>query len=275
MNEVLITKEILENAGFEYMEQESKLCAEYEKNTYGIIDFKSYRLWTEDEHPIKLDIDNGWNNRGTKWSLHIDNDACETIGCADIDYTWQFNKLMEVFNSSVRLPETEEDIVEDKESYIGENNIEILDNLLAELDKKKSELIESRHNHSLSLHEREKEYEKINELVQHVHTQFIQCCADAASYVFHKYEFMIASPSNLALLEQETKSRLAYLIKQYSDRLNPVVIYNLMYENLSDDEKCEIKYAKDYATLNKHTLQVELNSHCIEKYILELFEIKL
>ena len=34
MNEVLITKEILENAGFEYMEQESKLCAEYEKNTY-------------------------------------------------------------------------------------------------------------------------------------------------------------------------------------------------------------------------------------------------
>ena len=103
MNEVLITKEILENAGFEYMEQESKLCAEYEKNTYGITDFNSYRLWTEDEHPIKLDIDNGWNNRGTKWSLHIDNDACETIGYADIDTLEQFNKLMEIFDSKFRL----------------------------------------------------------------------------------------------------------------------------------------------------------------------------
>ena len=275
MNEVLITKEILENAGFEYMEQESKLCAEYEKSNYGIEDFRLYRLWTNDNPSIKLDIDNGFNNRGTKWSLHIDNDACETIGCGDIEYTWQFNKLMEVFNSSLRLPETEEDIVEDKESYIGENNIEILDNLLAELDKKKNELIESRHNHSLSLCEREKEYEKINELVQYVHTQFIQCCTDAASYVFHKYEFTMVSPSNLTLLEQETKSRLAYLIKQYSDKINPAIIYNLIYENLSYDEKCEIKYAKDYATLNKHTLQVELNSHCIEKNILELFKIKL
>lgn len=105
MNKLLITEEFLINAGFEYMEQESKLCEEYQKTTYGITDYKSYRKWTNDKHPIKLDIDNGWNNRGTKWSLHIDNDDCETIGCADIDYTWQFNKLMEVFDSSLRLPE--------------------------------------------------------------------------------------------------------------------------------------------------------------------------
>lgn len=98
-----ITDDILINAGFEYMEQESKLCEEYQKTTYGITDYKSYRKWTDDKHPIKLDIDNGWNNRGAKWSLHIDNDACETIGCADIDYTWQFNKLMEVFDSKFRL----------------------------------------------------------------------------------------------------------------------------------------------------------------------------
>ena len=89
MNELLITEEFLINAGFEYMEQESKLCEEYQKTNYGITDYKSYRKWTDDKHPIKLDIDN---------------DACETIGCADIDYTWQFNKLMEVFNSSLRLP---------------------------------------------------------------------------------------------------------------------------------------------------------------------------
>ena len=51
----------------------------------------------------KLDIDNGWNNRGTKWSVHIDNDACETIGYADIDTIEQFNKLMEIFDSKFRL----------------------------------------------------------------------------------------------------------------------------------------------------------------------------
>jgi hypothetical protein len=29
------------------------------KKTYGITDYKSYRKWTNDKHPIKLDIDNG------------------------------------------------------------------------------------------------------------------------------------------------------------------------------------------------------------------------
>jgi len=274
MNEVLITKEILENAGFEYMEQESKLCEEYQKITYGITDYKSYRKWTDDKHPIKLDIDNGWNNRGTKWSLHIDNDACETIGCADIDYTWQFNKLMEVFDSSVRLPETEEDIVEEKESYIGENNIEILDNLLEELDKKKNEFIEKRCNRSLTIIEKENEYENISNLINNVHIQFIKCCADAADYVYSNYEFMVASESNLILLEQETKLRIEKLYRKYYNNLNPVTIYRLMYDNLSDNEKSEIKYANKYATLNRF-MQVELNPHFIEKYILELFDCKL
>lgn len=267
MNEVLITKEILENAGFEYMEQESKLCAEYEKNTYGITDFKSYRLWTEDEHPIKLDIDNGWNNRGTKWSLHIDNDACETIGCADIDYTWQFNKLMEVFNSSVRLPETEEDIEE--------NNIEILDNLLEELDKKKNELIEKRQNHSLTLIEREFEYEIVDNLIHNIHQQFIICCFDITTEVYHKYEFLYASPSNLTLLEQETKLCIENLYRQYYNKLNPVIIYNLLYENTDNAYKESIRDANKYAVLNNHSLQVEINTHYIEKYILELFGFKL
>ena len=100
-----ITEELLIKAGFEYLEHESNIGKEFEKETYGIEDYKIFRKWTEDEHPIKLDIDNGWNNRfGTDgWYLHIDNDACETIGSADISNVWEFNTLMQVFGSKFRL----------------------------------------------------------------------------------------------------------------------------------------------------------------------------
>jgi len=98
-----ITNDDLLNAGFKFRKDESKLIDKYQKEKYGIDDYVMYQLWTTDEHPIKLDIDNGWNNRGTKWSLHIDNDVCETIGYADIDTIKQFNKLMEIFDSKFRL----------------------------------------------------------------------------------------------------------------------------------------------------------------------------
>ena len=99
----IITEQILIDNGFEFLEHETELLLKYQKDTYGIDHYVMYRLWTDDEHPIKLDIDNGWNNRGTKWSLHIDNDVCETIGYADIDTLEQFNKLMEIFDSKFRL----------------------------------------------------------------------------------------------------------------------------------------------------------------------------
>lgn len=98
-----INFKILEDGGFELQEAENNLTKKYQEETYGIKNYKSYRLWTKDKNPIKLDIDNGWNNRGTKWSLHIDNDVCETIGYADINNVWEFNTLMEVFGSKFRL----------------------------------------------------------------------------------------------------------------------------------------------------------------------------
>lgn len=100
-----ITKEILEEAGFEYLLKESNLGREAHKENCELCceDYSVYRKWTKDKVPIKLDIDNGPNNRGTKWYLHIDNDACETIGCADIDTVWEFNTLMQVFKSKFRL----------------------------------------------------------------------------------------------------------------------------------------------------------------------------
>lgn len=98
-----ITKEILLDAGFICSVPESSVLAKFQKDEYGIENYQMFSKWTDDDTPIKIDIDNGYNNRGTEWHLHIDNNLCETIGCADIDTIEQFNKLMEVFESSFRL----------------------------------------------------------------------------------------------------------------------------------------------------------------------------
>ena len=103
LKENVITEEILLNAGFERLVHETDILAEYQNEAYGIDNYKVFGIQTNDYHPIKLVIDNGWNNRGTIWHLHIDNNECETIGSADISYVWQFNKLMEVFDSKFRL----------------------------------------------------------------------------------------------------------------------------------------------------------------------------
>ena len=101
-----ITDNILKEAGFEFLENESNLGREAHKQNFELCseDYSVYRKWTDDKpFPIKLDIDNGPNNRGTKWHLHIDNSDCETIGCADISTVWEFNTLMQVFKSKFRL----------------------------------------------------------------------------------------------------------------------------------------------------------------------------
>ena len=101
----IITEDILINSGFEYLEKESELVRDAHKlnSELGKEDYKIYRIWTNDNIPLKLDIDNGYNNRGTIWHLHIDNDVCDTIGTADINTIWEFNTLMEVFDSDFRL----------------------------------------------------------------------------------------------------------------------------------------------------------------------------
>ena len=101
-----ITEDILIDAGFEYLENESNIYKEYERHIYGIEDYKVFRKCIDDKNSanvIKLNIDNGYNNRGTGWHLHIDTDAYETIGSADIDTVWEFNTLMQVFKSKFRL----------------------------------------------------------------------------------------------------------------------------------------------------------------------------
>jgi hypothetical protein len=102
----LISKEILENAGFEDITQDWD--AKYHKEQEGLEDYKTYRIWTDkfDKNPgkvLKLDIDNGLTNSGRLWHLHIDNCDCCSIGSADLDNVWQFNMLMEIFGSKFRL----------------------------------------------------------------------------------------------------------------------------------------------------------------------------
>ena len=101
--QTIITEDILINAGFEYNILTSRLIDSYQKNNYGIDNYKELRKWTNDDSQLKLDIDNGHNNRGSKWHLHIDNDCCETIGSADINTVYEFNLLMEVFGSIISL----------------------------------------------------------------------------------------------------------------------------------------------------------------------------
>ena len=101
--ETIITEDILINAGFEYLERESNLTQDYQNQLYGKDNYKVFRKWTDDDSQLKLDIDNGINNRGTEWYLHIDNDHCETIGSADINTVYEFNLLMEVFGSKFKL----------------------------------------------------------------------------------------------------------------------------------------------------------------------------
>ena len=40
---------------------------------------KFYRYWDKD-YKYKLDVDEGYTNSGKKWSVHIDNGDCNTIG---------------------------------------------------------------------------------------------------------------------------------------------------------------------------------------------------
>ena len=90
--ETQITKEMLHEAGFSDISEQT------------LDNYNAFLKWTTNDYsPIKIVIDNNENNRGTEWHVHIDNCDCDTIGTADIDSVWEFNTLMQVFESKFRL----------------------------------------------------------------------------------------------------------------------------------------------------------------------------
>lgn len=102
MKDIKITKELLLNNGFKEIFKEESYQKAY-KEFWGIDDFFICQIWTEDESPIKIDMTYKITNNGTDWNMHLDNEDCETIGSADIDYVDQFNMMMQIFDSKFKL----------------------------------------------------------------------------------------------------------------------------------------------------------------------------
>ena len=114
------------------------------------------------------------------------------------------------------------------EDHIDNNaSCDILDNLLQELDDKKNKLIVNRQIHSIF--EREKEYDEIYALINQIHHQFIKCCVETANevYYYHQYDILY----NLSWLELEITKRITMLFHQYESKLNPMLIYDILYKN--------------------------------------------
>lgn len=85
-----VTKEILEKIGF--------------KEDTAIVKF--YRYWDKD-YKYKLDVDEGYTNSGKKWSVHIDNGDCATIGSGEFDYVHELQNLVRCITGH-SLPITKE-----------------------------------------------------------------------------------------------------------------------------------------------------------------------
>lgn len=88
-----VKKEILKNIGFE----------EYEDL---LLEGKSYLYWGKD-CKYKLDVYEGYTNSGRKWSIHIDNDVCSTIGSGEFTYVHELQNLVRVITGQ-DLPMTKE-----------------------------------------------------------------------------------------------------------------------------------------------------------------------
>ena len=246
---------------------------------YGIKDYKIFRKWTDDKHPIKLDINNGWNNRGTKWSLHIDNDACETIGYADIDYVWQFNSLMEIFDSEFKLPLYKEyhsiDINDSKfiKSKVDEY-YELIQNLIEDVETNKNEILNKRVNHLINSKELDVEYEKQQHRIIYLHNEFVNSCYEIALEIYGNHSFELATQQNFEKIKLETLQALDKFYNTFKYNLNPRIIYDIIFGSQCWAEKIDIRngYINDYLYINFD--EIIKNDHYIKKYILELFGFK-
>ena len=65
-----------------------------------------YRYWDK-EYRYKLEVDEGYTNSGRKWSVHIDNDVCNTIGSGEFTYVHELQNLVRI-NCRADLPITKE-----------------------------------------------------------------------------------------------------------------------------------------------------------------------
>lgn len=69
-----------------------------------------YRYWDK-EYRYKLDIDPDYCNSDRKWSIHIDNGDCNTIGSGEFTYVHELQNLVRVI-TGFDLPITKEMLYE-------------------------------------------------------------------------------------------------------------------------------------------------------------------
>lgn len=87
-----VTVDILKRIGF--------------KEHKGICPKTFYRYWDK-EYRYKLDVDPDFCNSDRKFSIHIDNGDCETIGCGEFTYVHELQNLVRI-NCKADLPITKE-----------------------------------------------------------------------------------------------------------------------------------------------------------------------
>ena len=76
----------------------------------GICPMTFYRYWDK-EYRYKLDVDPDFCNSDRKFSIHIDNGYCETIGCGEFTYIHELQNLVRI-NCRADLPITKEMLYE-------------------------------------------------------------------------------------------------------------------------------------------------------------------
>ena len=77
----------------------------YEKEFWegnGVKNYSEWQLWTPDGKALII-MSYGITNNNALWGLHVDNEACDSIGSADISTIYQFNLIMEALNLEYRL----------------------------------------------------------------------------------------------------------------------------------------------------------------------------
>ena len=87
-----VTEELLEKIGF--------------KKHQILGDRFFWRYWGA-EYRYKLDVDFDFCNSDRKFSIHIDNGDCETIGCGEFTYVHELQNLVRI-NCKADLPITKE-----------------------------------------------------------------------------------------------------------------------------------------------------------------------
>ncbi len=86
-------------AGFKEI---TKSCEKefWERN--GVKNYSEWQLWTPDGKALIV-MSYGNTNNNALWGMHVDNEACDSIGSADISTVYQFNLIMEALNLEYRL----------------------------------------------------------------------------------------------------------------------------------------------------------------------------